>query len=100
MAPGDHPMQSARSDGAEPSSGDLPFEDALARLDETVRVLEAGELPLSDATRLYEKGMRLARICSEKLAAAELKIAQIQTAYGEQMRLPGERPNGSEDAPC
>ncbi len=70
--------------------GDLSFEQALARLDETVEALEAGQVPLDEATRLYEKGMGLARVCSEMLAAAELKITQIQTAYGEQMRLPPE----------
>ena len=77
-----------RDDGADLDG--LSFEEALARLDETVEALEAGELPLAEATRLYERGMRLARICSEMLAAAELKLTQIQTAYGEQMRLPPE----------
>ena len=74
----------------------LSFEEALGRLEETVRALETGDLPLSEATRLYERGMRLARICGEKLADAELKISQIQTAYGEQMRLPG----GPDGPPC
>ncbi len=69
---------------------DLTFEEALAQLDETVGALEAGDLPLAAATQLYERGMKLARICSEMLAAAELKITRIQTAYGEQMRLPPE----------
>jgi exodeoxyribonuclease VII small subunit len=77
--------------------GALSFEQALARLDDTVEALEAGELPLAEATSLYEKGMKLARVCSEMLAAAELKITQIQTAYGEQMRLPqGEPPKQEE----
>ena len=65
----------------------MTFEQALAELDETVRALEAGQLPLAEATRLYEKGMRLSRICSEMLAGAELRISRIQTAYGEQMRF-------------
>ena len=75
----------------------LTFEEALGRLDQTVQALEAGGLPLSEATRLYEKGMKLARLCSEMLAAAELKITQIQTAYGEQMRLLQEEPCEPED---
>ena len=85
--------------GNESPPGDLTFEEAMARLDETVQALEAGELPLSEATRLYEKGMRLARVCSEMLAVTELKIAQIRTAYGEQMRLPTEEGLGLEDEP-
>ena len=67
-------------------AGELTFEQALMDLDEVVRALEAGDLPLSEATRLYEKGMKLARACSEMLATAELKVTQIQTSYGEQMR--------------
>ena len=65
----------------------LTFEQAMARLDEAVKALEAGGLPLSDATRLFEDGMKLARVCSEMLASAELRITRIQTAYGEQMRM-------------
>jgi len=68
-------------------AGKLSFEDALGRLGDTVRALEAGGLPLDDATRLYEEGMKLARVCTEKLSAAELTITRIKTAYGEQMRL-------------
>lgn len=75
----------------------VSFEEALKRLDETVQKLEAGKLSLSEATGLYEEGMRLARICSERIATAELKIAQIRTAYGEQMRLTGDEPDMDED---
>ena len=68
-------------------AGKMTFEQALGKLDETVRGLEAGGLPLADATRLYEQGMKLARVCTELLTAAELKITRIKTVYGEQMRL-------------
>jgi exodeoxyribonuclease VII small subunit len=86
-----------RKADAEPVAEDLTFEDALGRLDETVRTLESGGLPLAEATRLYERGMRLARLCSEMLAAAEIKITRIQTAYGEQMRLQsGDEPEPEE----
>ena len=73
-------------DKKQSDAGHLTFEQALMELDETVRALEAGDLSLSEATRLYEKGMKLARTCSEMLAATELKVTQIQTSYGEQMR--------------
>ena len=81
--------------------GDLTFEQALNRLDETVVALEAGELNLSDATRLFEQGMKLARICSEMLATAELKISRIRTTYGEQMSmLGGDDGDQPGDGPC
>ncbi len=78
--------------------GDLSFEQAMSRLDETVTALEAGGLALSDATRLFEEGMKLARLCSEMLASAELRITRIQTAYGEQMRMLEEQGQGG--PPC
>ncbi|MCH8186367.1 MAG: exodeoxyribonuclease VII small subunit [Chloroflexi bacterium] len=78
--------------------GDLSFEQAMSRLDETVDALEAGGLALADATRLFEEGMKLARLCSEMLASAELRITRIQTAYGEQMRMLEEQGQGG--PPC
>ena len=80
---------------------DLTFEQALGRLDETVKALETGELSLSDATRLFEEGMKLARICSEMLATAELRISRIRTTYGEQMSMLGDQDgNHPEDGSC
>ena len=90
-------MSADKQSKADSDLSELTFEDALNRLDETVQALEAGKLHLAEATGLYEKGMRLARICSEMLAAAELKITQIQTAYGEQMRLPPDDQTDPED---
>ncbi len=76
------PKKSTKQAQEEPDEfKDLPFEDALAMLNETVKTLEAGELPLSEATRLYEKGMKLSKICTDKLSATELRITQIQNAF-------------------
>lgn len=66
---------------------DLSFEEALRQLDETVDALESGSLTLSQSMAMYERGMRLARVCNEMLTSAELKITRIRTAYGEQMRM-------------
>lgn len=89
------PKTAPNSDG---DVGDLSFEQAMSRLDETVAALEAGGLALADATRLFEEGMKLARLCSEMLASAELRITRIQTAYGEQMRMLEEQ--GQAEPPC
>ena len=66
---------------------DLSFEEALAQLDETVDALESGSLTLAQSMAMYERGMKLARVCNEMLTSAELKITRIRTAYGEQMRM-------------
>lgn len=68
----------------------LSFEEALSRLDKIVQKLEAGGLPLEEAVALFEEGMRLARICSERLDAAELKISQLQTAFNQELESEGE----------
>ena len=63
------------------------FEESFSQLEETVRKLEAGQLPLDQATGLFEEGMKLARRCNELLSSAELKVSRLQTAFAEQMRL-------------
>lgn len=83
-----------------PDFSDLTFEQALERLDQTVQALESGGLSLDDSTRLYEEGMALARMCSETLAAAELRITRIRTAHGEQMRFLAEDNAAYEADPC
>ena len=73
---------------AEDEFKDLTFEQALEQLEETVRAMEAGELSLNETTALFEKGMRLANFCGDVLSKAELKITQIQTAYGDSQPEP------------
>ncbi len=65
----------------------LTFEEAFTRLQQTVQKLEAGNLSLEEATRLYEDGMGLAKACSEKLDQAELKVTRLQQVFAEQMKL-------------
>ncbi len=59
---------------AESSTDQPSFEEALARLEEIVRVLEEGNLGLEESIRLYEEGVRQVRICEEKLTNAERRI--------------------------
>ena len=80
-------MASKSARASEENFADLSFEEAIKRLNETVEKLEAGKLTLSDATKLYEEGIKLARACTEKITAAEMRITQIRTTYGEQMRM-------------
>ena len=57
---------------------ELKFEKALERLEKIVEELEAGDIPLEDALKKYEEGVRLSRLLNEKLSQAEKKI-QILT---------------------
>lgn len=50
------------------------FETALARLEEIVKKLEAGDLPLEQSLKLFEEGVKLARLCNRQLEEAERKV--------------------------
>jgi len=50
------------------------FEEALARLEEIVRKLESGNMSLEDSLKAFEEGVRLSRICSERLDEAERRV--------------------------
>ena len=58
---------------------EFSFEEGLNRLEEIDQTLEAGGLSLEEAIALFEEGMQLAKICSQRLDTAELKISQLQT---------------------
>lgn len=55
----------------------LSFEDALKRLEEIVRKLENGEVPLDESIDLYSEGDRLRRHCQQRLDAAQARIEKI-----------------------
>jgi len=55
----------------------LSFEEALGRLEKIVSDLQQGGLALEESIALFEEGMGLARVCNERLNAAELKITQL-----------------------
>lgn len=50
------------------------FEKAMERLEKIVEDLESGNLSLEDALKKYEEGVKLSRICQERLSQAEKKI--------------------------
>ena len=56
----------------------LSFEDALSRLDEIVRHLEKGDLPLGESLALYEEGTALIASCSKMLDEAEQKVVKLK----------------------
>ncbi len=53
---------------------DMSFEQALARLDEIVTILEKGDAPLEQSLALFEEGTSLAKRCSAALEKAEQRV--------------------------
>lgn len=62
---------------------DLTFEESLEQLDEIVNKLEKGDVPLDDAIDEFDKAMKLVKICTDKLNAAEESIAKIVEDNGD-----------------
>ena len=50
------------------------FEASLEELEQIVRQLEAGDLPLDRSLELFEQGVRLSRECQKRLDEAERKV--------------------------
>lgn len=67
------PQEPSAPGAAEPS-----FDRALQELEQVVRALEDGKIPLEDAIRLYARGQELCRCCAGILNTAQTRIEQIQ----------------------
>jgi exodeoxyribonuclease VII small subunit len=81
---------SKASKGAEAAKPEnLPFEEALKRLENIVEAMESEELPLDALLARFEEGTQLARACQSKLADAELKIQKLEkNSAGEAVLKP------------
>jgi exodeoxyribonuclease VII small subunit len=55
----------------------LSFEEAFEQLETAVSALQDGQMPLEEALRHYEEGMKLAQYCNELLQKAELRVQQL-----------------------
>jgi exodeoxyribonuclease VII small subunit len=50
------------------------FEEALERLEDIVRKMEAGDMSLEESLKAFEEGIKLARLCSLRLDEAERRV--------------------------
>jgi exodeoxyribonuclease VII small subunit len=70
------PRQSSQGDAraaAEPS-----FEKALAELEKIVAQMESGNLSLEQALAAHQRGIQLARLCQERLEAAQQQVKVLE----------------------
>lgn len=67
-----------------PKASEQTFETAMERLERIVEEMESDKLPLEELITRYEEGIKLTRVCEEKLKAAEQRIEIItRNAAGE-----------------
>ena len=50
------------------------FEDSLKKLEDILRKMEAGDMTLEESLKAFEEGIKLSRICSERLDEAERRV--------------------------
>jgi exodeoxyribonuclease VII small subunit len=53
---------------------EVRFEEALKQLEAIVSRLELGDLPLEEALSIFEEGIRLTKLCSQRLSEAERRV--------------------------
>ncbi len=61
----------------------MTYEQAVARLEEIVKLLESGTASLDNSLQLFEEGTHLAAFCSKTLDAAEQKIRTLSEVQHE-----------------
>ena len=60
-----------------PKKEEKTFEEELVELEEIVKKLETGEVPLDDAINEFTKAMEISKKCDEKLKKAEEAITKL-----------------------
>ena len=67
----------------------LSFEESMQRLEEIVRLLERGDVPLEESLALFEEGSGLIARCSKLLDNAEQKVIKLKKGIdGTPVELP------------
>ena len=56
------------------------FEENMQRLEQIVRSMERGDVPLEESLKLFHEGTELVRSCGKLLDEAQLQVKKIATA--------------------
>ena len=67
----------------ENNAKEMSFEESLKELEEIVRKLEMGDVPLDDAIDEFHKAMVLVKTCDNKLNDAKESIAHLVKENGD-----------------
>ena len=78
----------------------LNFETAMDRLEEIVEQMESGKMMLEELIGRYEEGMKLVKICQERLASAEQRIEIITRNHAGKAVVKNFEPTAEKEAPA
>lgn len=62
------------------SQNSKTFEQSMQRLEQIVRAMERGDVPLEESLKLFQEGTELVRSCGKLLENAQLQVTKIMTA--------------------
>lgn len=72
MAPNKQAYMSKKNSDTQPN-----YEEAIAELENIVRLMESENLPLAQALTAYKRGAELLKICQQSLSDAEQQIRMV-----------------------
>ena len=58
----------------------MTFEESMQRLEQIVRAMERGEVPLEESLRLFQEGTQLVAACEKLLENAQLQVKKVVMA--------------------
>ena len=58
----------------------LSFEESMQRLEQIIRAMERGEVPLEESLKLFQEGTQLVASCEKLLDNAQLQVKMVLTA--------------------
>ena len=58
----------------------MTFEQSMQRLEQIVRAMERGDVPLEESLKLFREGTELVKNCSKMLDEAQLQVQKVMTA--------------------
>lgn len=58
---------------------DITFEQAMSKIQDILNKLEKGEVPLMEATKLFEEGLQLLTFCEKQLSNFEEKVDVLKS---------------------
>ena len=73
----------------------VDFESALAELEQLVNAMEGGALTLDSSLAAYRRGAELARLCQDKLCAAEQQVKVLEADVLKRFQGPGDDDAGA-----
>lgn len=59
---------------------ELTFEQAMERLEQIVRTMERGDVPLEESLKLFQEGTKLVNTCASLLETAKMEIEKVTKA--------------------